>query len=177
MHLDQQVAARGDDPSNALRIHHGQGSGHPATKEVLVGIEPEIAETLVTEIGVLGIQRGGRAGVSMPRMAWWAMAWLPGMTSSDRTVMSVSKFRGQNKDLVLVGHVAFVRERLLHGHHEVRISHLAVPWEIRQPWVVGRIPSGLPASTHALSVSISSALNTRSPTKWLYFGSGVHGGM
>ena len=93
MHLNQQVAARGDDPTNLSDTRWaGPGDSHQKVRRHRTRNRRN-SRTPGPGLG----HAEAVLEMSMPRMAWWAMAWLLGMTSNDRIVMSVSKFVGRTK--------------------------------------------------------------------------------
>ena len=143
VHLDKQVASCRDDPTDALGVDHGQRARNPSTEEILVGVKAEVPKALVTKVGILCIQRGSRPG-DVDAQDGVVRDGVVARHDLQRTDGHVRlKTRRQDEDLVLVRHGAFVHIRRWHGHHEVRISDLAVFREVRQTGIVGRIPLGL----------------------------------
>ena len=143
MHLEQQVASWLSNVTKGWWEFKRWRSRNPASEQELLHVNAVVAKAFVAWIGVGGIEslslgNDGRV-VSVPDervVIDRVVAWADFYCGDFRRLR---ESRRDDKNLVLVHHVAFVGEWLGHAQDEVGLSDLASLREIRKSRVVGRI--------------------------------------
>ena len=143
MHLQQQMASRLGNMTNGRGEFQWRSPWNPPTKQELLDGHAVIPEAFVTGVGV-GCVKGLRlrndrrvVGVADERVVVdRVVAWSHFHRGDFRGLCESS---GNDEDLVLILHVACMREGFRHAQHEVGLANLTALGEIREAGVVGRI--------------------------------------
>ena len=146
MHLKKQVTSWLSHVADGGREFQRRRAWHPTAKQKLIHVHTVIAKAFIAWIGVSrihGLGLGDNIGVFGVSNQGVVIHRAVARSDFDsRNFSRLREARRNDKDLILVLHVAEVGEWLWHAQNEVGLADLAAFRKTGQSWIVGGITLG-----------------------------------